>query len=172
MKKIVILEDRPSRLKNFIQVINQDPDNGMEVDRVYYYHPKLRQDSEEIAILGQELHVDVQVVNLWNFEKMLDELYQKQDFLFIFDTDLGEMLEENVFSYRINVNYAMRKKNADKEYKIWFYTVAGPDFEKAVKRVFPEHVLEAHLEDNGQIALNLQGCPTFQNVINQFEILQ
>lgn len=167
MKRIVVLEDRPSRLRNFIQNINQDNENGIQVYRVFYYHPKLRQESEEITNLGQELHVDVQVVNLWNFENKMDELYGEPDILFIFDTDLGEILEENVFLYRINVHYAMRKKNAVQTDKIWFYTVAGPDFERDVKKVFPGYVLEAHLGDEEQIALNLQECQTFHEAIKE-----
>lgn len=167
MKKIVILEDRPERLKKFIQNINRNNMNDMNVDKVFYYHPKLRQEDEKIVELRQELDVDVQVVNLWNFEKKMDELYREPNILFIFDTDLGEVLEENVFSYRINVNYAMRKKNIDPTYRIWFYTVAGPDFEKDIKKVFPDHVIEAHIGEE-QIELNLQGCHTFQNAISQF----
>jgi hypothetical protein len=120
----------------------------------------LQQESEEIKRLKQDLDVDINVVNIWNFEKTADKYYQDPDYLFIFDTDLGEILEENVFAYRINVNYALCKKNDDEKYRVWFYTVAGPDFEKDVKRVFINHVLEAHLKEE-QLDLKLRECDTF-----------
>lgn len=160
MKRIVLLEDRPERLKSFVHEVNDGHEVKMRVDKVFYYNPTIKQESEEIKNLRKELDVPVQVVNIWNFGSELDAVYNDPDTLFIFDTDLKEDLEEEVFSYRINVNYAIRKKTKE-PYKIWFYTVAGPYFETNIKRNFPGYVLDARL-DSGQIDFNLRGCDSFR----------
>lgn len=86
--------------------------------------------------------------------------------LFIFDADLNEKLEENVFSYRINVNYVIRKgKNA----KIWFYTGAGSDSEKNIEQAFPDHVIPVDMDENQQLDLKWWQSRSFQSAVAQVE---
>ena len=164
MKNIIMLEDNPARLKNFIGNINEgEKPEGMDIGQVIYYNPNLEQDSEEITELEKELKVDVKVVNLWNFDEVLNILYAQENNLFIFDTDLNEKLEENVFSYRINVSYAMRKKDED---RIWFYTAAGPDFERNIEQAFSGYVIPVDVDEDQQLDLKWRDCESFQRAIN------
>ena len=162
MKNIVLLEDKPARLGKFISKINRNKEsNQLGVDLVLYYNPSLAQESEEVQELKKTLNVDVKVVNIWNFDDTLNELFDRTDSLFIFDTDLNEDMEENYFNYRINVNYALRRQN---DRRIWFYTVSGPDFEENVQKTFPEKVIQAVLNEN-QLDLKWKECDSFKTAV-------
>lgn len=162
MKNIILLEDKPDRLKNFIRRINNEKQsNQMAVGQVLYYNPSLEQESDAVETLKNDLNVDVKVVNIWNFDDTLNDLFKQADNLFIFDTDLNEKMEVNVFTYRINVNYALQRQAKG---RIWFYTVSGPDFKENIQKTFPEEVIEAELE-NGQLDLKWKECDSFQNAI-------
>lgn len=165
MKNIIMLEDNPVRLKKFIDHTNQGKmSEGIDIEQVLYYNPNLEQTSEEVTELKKELKVDVTVVNLWNFDEILNDLYAQENNLFIFDTDLNEKLEENVFSYRINVSYAMRKKEKD---RIWFYTAAGPDFERNIAQTFSGYVIPVYVDEDQQLDLKWRECESFQKAISE-----
>ena len=146
MKHIILLEDRPKRLKKFISEINSEKQNNLEVKQVLYYNDSLEEDSEQVAELKKELDTDVKIVNLWNFEQTLDQLYREEDTVFIFDAILEEKMENKVFSYRININYALKKRGEGN--KIWFYTGYGPDIRETLEQTFQDHVIPASLEGN------------------------
>ena len=59
MKHIILLEDRPKRLKKFISEINSEKQNNLEVKQVLYYNDSLEEDSEQVAELKKELDTDV-----------------------------------------------------------------------------------------------------------------
>lgn len=162
MKNIILLEDKPDRLKNFIARINDEKESKqLGVRQVLYYSPCLDQESKEVTDLKNTLKVDVKVVNIWNFDDTLNDLFKQADNLFIFDTDLNEKMEVNVFTYRINVNYALRRQEKE---RIWFYTVSGPDFKENIQKTFPGEVIEAELDEN-QLNLKWEECDSFQRVV-------
>lgn len=166
MKNIILLEDKPERLRKFISNMNgNEKSNNLKVEQVLYYNPILEQGSSEVTDLKNELNVDVRVVNIWNFDDTLDDLYKQKDNLFIFDTDLNEKMEENIFTYRINVNYALRRPN---KRRIWFYTVSGPDFKENIQKTFPEEVIEAELKEN-QLDLKWEECASFKKAVQAAE---
>lgn len=162
MKNIILLEDKPDRLEKFITSINKEKgSNQLKVKQVLYYNPSLKQESEEVKKLKNTLAVDVEVVNIWNFDDKLNVLFEQDDNLFIFDTDLNEKMEVNVFTYRINVNYALRRQDKG---RIWFYTVSGPDFKENIQKTFPGEVIEAELDEN-QLNLKWEDCDSFQKAV-------
>lgn len=166
MKNIILLEDKPERLKEFISNINgNEKSNNLKVEQVLYYNPSLEQGSSEVTDLKNELNVDVRVVNIWNFDDTLNDLYKQEDNLFIFDTDLNEKMEVNVFTYRINVNYALRRQD---EGRIWLYTVSGPDFKENIQKTFPGEVIEAELKEN-QLDLKWEECDSFKKAVQSSE---
>lgn len=167
MKSIILLEDKPERLKEFVSKINEDKEsNQLEVELVLYYNPSLAQESKEVQELKNTLKVDVKVVNIWNFDDTLNELFEEKDCLFIFDTDLNEKLEVNIFTYRINVSYALRRRD---EGRIWFYTVSGPDFRKNLLQTFQEKVIMADLDEDQQLNLKWKECDSFQKAVDTAE---
>lgn len=163
MKNIILLEDKPKRLREFISKTNKSKEsNQLEVEQVLYYNPDLAQESEEVQELKRMLEVDVKVVNIWNFDDTLNELFEQTDNLFIFDTDINEDDEVKIFTYRINVSFALRKQ---REGRIWFYTVSGPDFEENIRKTFPKEVIQAELDENQQLDLKWKECESFEKAL-------
>ena len=78
------MEERPKRLKKYIFEINSGKQNNLAVKQVLYYNDSLEDDSEQEAELKKELDIDVKIVNLWNFEQTLDQLYREENTVFIF----------------------------------------------------------------------------------------
>lgn len=160
MSKIVLLEDKPERLKSLVEKLR----NIANVDevRVFFFDSR-NMSKADVQSISDSSYSNIELINIWNFRDKLDELY-KEKFVMIFDTDLSEVLEENVFSYRINVNYALKKKAEADDYNIWFYTLCGRDFQKEVEEIFPNHVVDASLNDN-QLNLNIAGCESLYKAI-------
>lgn len=152
-KKIVFLEDEPKKLAQIIpEMIGRD---GIETVEVLYYNPDISQDSEEVKELEKALGAEVKVLNLLNFDMVLDELYAQPDNLFVFDTVLTKNPIE-IFEYRVNVSYALRKREQldkqEQRLRVWFYTVAGLNFQSLIDELFGEYVLQAKMvEDNLRI---------------------
>lgn len=151
MKKIVILEKDPNKIKNFVNHINRDVNGDVNsiarICKIFVFQ-NTNQNDYDINELKNELGIDICFINVWNFREELDKLYADPDTVFLFNENLGEKLEENVFEYRINVNYALRKKAGNDDYRIWFYSFAGNDVEKEIEEVFPGHVLVPLIKEN------------------------
>ena len=157
-KKIVFLEDKPKRLAQIIpEMIKR---NEIERVEVLYYAPEISQDSDEVKELEKELKAEVKVLNLLNFDKILDELYAQPDNLFVFDTVLTtNPVEIEIFEYRVNVSYALRKREQltkpGQLLRIWFYTVAGLNYQNSIDELFGEYALQAKIvEDNLKIGFD------------------
>ena len=148
MLKVVILDNRLERLNRVVDVLRNK--YNVDVVQVYYY--------EEHTGFIHDLNAPVDKLNIWNFRDTLDEWYDNGAIL-LFNTDLGEHLEENVFSYRVQVGYAMSLQKITKDYNIWFYTLAGEKSREEVEDIFPEHVIDVTVID-GQLDLDIQNCPT------------
>ena len=156
--RIVILEDYPDRLAGTVQQLN-DICPGCEVD-VLCYNPQ-NDYGTKTEELRQKLSCNVTIVNYWNLEEQLDELYNDPDTLFLFDTDIDRGAVIEVFEYRINVRYALKKRDDEGEqsYRIWFYTTVE-HLKRAIERTFGEHVIVAG-QNGTSLRLELEGCPTF-----------
>ncbi len=157
--KIVILEDYPERLVDTVKQLNDICPEECEVE-VLFYNP---QNESEVKMreLSEKLSCPVITVDYWHFEERLNELYSDRNTLFLFDTDINRSAFIEEFTYRINVRYALKKKEKSEEepYRIWFYTTIEP-FKPAIKRTFGDYVIEA--ERNGaMVSLDIEGCPTF-----------
>ena len=80
----------------------------------------------------------------------------------IFDTDLDKGRTIEIFEYRVNVKYALRKKKqeevAGQPHRIWFYTTVE-HLKRAVERTFGEFAIEAG-QNGASLNLNVEGCPT------------
>lgn len=159
MKKVILLEDIPSKLKPLIEQLEVLP--GVQVSKVLYYVSGTRADEDEIQQLTNKLGVEVQIVDAWDFDRIMDELYEDKENIFIFDTALED--ENEVFDYLINVSYALAKKE---DGRIWFYTQAGPYYKSNITKRFPDNVFEAAADDtvNG-MKLNLEGNEKFMECI-------
>lgn len=161
--RVVILEDYPDRLVDTVKQLSDIGPEKCNVE-VLCYDPQ-NDYAEKMEELKEKLSCNVTVVNYWNLEEKLDELYSDASTLFLFDTDIDRGAVIEVFDYRINVRYALKKKNEaeDHSYRIWFYTTVEY-LNRAIERTFEEHVIVAG--QNGTLLnLNIEGCPTFCEAI-------
>ncbi len=156
--KIVILEDYPDRLVDTVQQLNDICPGGCDVE-VLLYDPQNNY-GEKKEELEEKLSCPVTVVDYWNLEEKLDVMYSDADTLFLFDTDIDRGAVIEVFEYRINVRYALKKKEGNEPpNRIWFYTTVE-HLKRAIERTFEEHVIEAG-QNGSSLNLNVTGCPTF-----------
>ncbi|MDE6386437.1 MAG: hypothetical protein K2L82_01370 [Lachnospiraceae bacterium] len=157
--RIVILEDYPERLVGTAEQLN-DICPGCEVE-VLCYDPQNDYGEKAEELRTKLLCNTITIVDYWNLEEKLDELYSDPDTLFLFDTDIDRGAVIEVFEYRINVRYALKKRDdADNQlYRIWFYTTVE-HLKRAIERTFGEHVIVAG-QNGASLSLDLEGCPTF-----------
>lgn len=157
--RIVILEDYPERLVETVKQLNDICPEKCEVE-VLVYDPQgdYGKKTEELTNM---LSCQVTMVNYWDLEEKLDELYNGTDTLFLFDTDIDRGAVIEVFEYRINVRYALKKRGdaENQPYRIWFYT-SVEHLKRAIERTFGEHVIVAG-QSGTSLSLNIEGCPTF-----------
>lgn len=153
MKNVVLLEDNLRVAGEFADQLRGWTEHGeevVEVNRILFYDDNLS--PEKIAKMETVEHLlqkglEVEWVNVINFDTVMDRLYEDNDNLFVFDTYLLSD-ESFVFKYRVNVSYALRKM-ADK--RIWFYTNAGADIKDCIDHMFPGMVMETELNEEGHI---------------------
>lgn len=157
--KIVILEDYPDRLVETVKQLNDICPEECEVE-VLVYDP---QDDygKTTEDLSKMLECQVTFVDYWDLEEKLDELYNDINTLFLFDTDINRGAVIEVFKHRINVRYALEKKDDAKKqpYRIWFYTTVE-HLKRAINRTFEKYVIVAE-QSGTSLSLNIEGCPTF-----------
>jgi len=163
MKNIILLEDRPEKLASVIRQVGEEFEGEAAVTKVLYYS---NSDGHETDIenLREKLNVEVDVVDLWNFDDKLEEIYQEnEDNLFVFDTDIYAKPVE-IFEFRVNISFALKKKEAG---RIWFYTEAGPYFKDNILKLFPQNVLKVQRKDSNQVTLQFSDNPEFMNKIRE-----
>ena len=175
-KKIILLEDHPERLGPLIKEIKEQYSGRAEVTEILCYCSSEQWGKEKTDqlkdLLGRtcDVHgIEYRRVDIWNFDEVMDDLYSKGDTGFIIDTQLYPGEEREIFDYRINISYALRKKKeqaANANLRIWFYTLAGQYYEKNIQSRFNGYVINAEGSDEG-IRLDLENCETFQNWINE-----
>jgi hypothetical protein len=128
--KIVILEDRPLVM---MKSIKQMKEMGIDTERIIFFDAEKENHENERAAeyrktletRCKEMDIQLSIVNNCDFETTLDELYKDPDIIFFFDMDLVGDYSQH-FVERINVIYALKKKEQEKnEGRIWFYTT-GP----------------------------------------------
>lgn len=165
--KIVILEDYPDRLVETVKQLNDICLEKCEVE-VLVYDPQddYGKKTEELA---EMLSCQVAIVDYWDLEEKLDELYNDTDTFFLFDTDIDRGAVIEVFKYRINVRYALKKRDDAKNqpYRIWFYTTVE-HLKRAIEREFEEHVIVAG-QSGTSLNLNIKGCPTFCEALGLYK---
>lgn len=172
-KKIILLEDHPERLGPLIQQIQEQYLGMAKVTEILCYgsleqwgEKKLVQLKEQLGQKCNMKEIICQRVDIWNFDQVMDELYNQGNTGFIIDTQLYPGEEREIFDYRINISYALRRKKdaVGIDYRIWFYTLAGQYYDKNIKSRFEGHVIEAKGTDTG-IWLDLGNCKSFKNWI-------
>ena len=174
-KKIILLEDRPERLGPLIREIQKQYSGVAKVTEILCYGSSEQWGEAKIAQLKEQLgkkcdmrEIICQRVDIWNFDQVMDELYDQGNTGFIIDTQLSPSEEREIFEYRINISYALRKKRdkSGKDFRIWFYTLAGQYYEKNITSRFTGYVIDAEGTDNG-IRLDLENCESFKNWITE-----
>lgn len=165
--KIVILEDYPDRLGETVKQLNDICPEKCEVE-VLVYDPQ-NDYGKKTDELAEMLSCQVTIVDYWHFEEKLDELYENTDTLFLFDTDIDRGAVIEVFKYRINVRYAMKKKAENQPYRIWFYTTVE-HLKCAIEREFGDHVIVAG-QSGTSLKLNIEECPTFCKALGLQEVV-
>ena len=165
-KRIVFLSSEPEGLKKVISKIQKV--SGAEVIVLHFKMSHWR-DPNEIQKLSKKLKAEVIPVNFLSFENVIDKLYEEKNTVFVFETVLGDYTEA-VFSYRINISYAIYKKEKCKninDQRIWFYTVAGKEDKARIDELFGNYVIEAKVSDKNSkyIELNLEGNKRFYEAI-------
>lgn len=165
-KKIFILEDKPEKLGSVISKIQTW--NEVERVEVLYYVPDISDSEAKVEELKNTLHTEVTAINLFIFDRVLDGLYKDPDNLFIFDTSISDESIE-VFSYRVNVSYALRKKEQlqDENLRIWFYTVAGLYYESNIKELFEDYTLRAEMKEKDNLKLFFNENEKFREALQQ-----
>lgn len=172
-KRIILLEDHPQRLGPLITEIKEQYKGVAKVTEILCYGSSEQWGEEKIAQLKEQLgeicgmrEIIYQRVDIWNFDQVMDQLYAQGNTGFIIDTQLYPGEEREIFDYRININYALRKKKdaEGSDFRIWFYTLAGQYYEKNIKSRFRGYVIDAEGTDAG-IRLDLENCESFQNWI-------
>lgn len=149
IKKIVLVEDKPWKVRNQILEMKSV---GIQTETVLFFSNMKRQQLSNRVLewlvkfetaIGQQ----VRFVGNLDFNQVLDEYYSKSDVVIVMDLGLiGD--GSKVFSERINVRYA---KSKDEKDRIWFYTVGSIDQEMILRNNFSHHVIDADTCENEQI---------------------
>ena len=134
---IAILEDRPMVMKSAIERFN---DMGIHTTCIICYDNRMNQDErmkEAVHMMCKEYGIEVLHANKQNFDLVLDQVYQDEEIQFLFDMDLLDD-GSNRFEERINVIYAMRKKEQENGNRIWFYTTGPAYAVESINEYFPD----------------------------------
>lgn len=162
MAKVILLEDNLKRAGEFADQLNQwrvEAEKEQIVTRILLYDNSMS--SGDVGKLPEikplkEKGIDVEWVNIINFNHVLDRLYEETDNLFIFDTYLLSD-KSSAFRYRVNVSFAL---NHIEDKKIWFYTTAGQEIKDNIDNFFGDNVMEVKYAD-GEYSLRFVDCPEF-----------
>lgn len=162
MAKVILLEDNLRRAGEFADQLNQwGEETGKKqiVTKILLYDNNMSSGDVEKLLERTPLKgngIDVEWVNIINFNHVVDRLYKEDENLFVFDTYLPSD-KSSAFRYRVNVSYAL---NHDEKKKIWFYTTAGQEIKDNIDSLFKDNVMEVKYAD-GEYRLKFEDCPEF-----------
>ena len=147
MKRIVIVEDRPWKMRSCIKELQS---KGITFYKTIYYRNNSLDTKTQEELLNQYIEdtgMEIERVNSQEeFVSKMEDAYQVSDTIFLMDYDLkGDMNREDFFT-RVNVRYALAR---DKE-RIWFYTTGPSDIKGILLDTFPDHVISVKVTDNMQ----------------------
>lgn len=149
-KRIVIVDDRPWKMKKCIRQLQKD--NIVFYKSIYYPNNMLDRKRQAELMADYERSTGIEVVRVDSqneFIEKMDELYRISDIVFFMDYDLkGDMNRDDFFS-RVNVKYALEKDQENK--KIWFYTSGPRDIKGLLKETFPENIINLPRFFDGQL---------------------
>lgn len=139
---LTILEDRPH---NMLQAIDKMEEMGIHTQNMVYFHSKKSFYSpDKKSELEKELNQrQVTLIEADNndLKKILDKLYHEEDMSFFFDMDLWGDYSHH-FLERINVQYALEKKELEQDDgRIWFYTTGPRSAIEQIKANFPNRYI-------------------------------
>lgn len=156
MKKIIIFEDS---LENTVAYVGRLAAMEVVSDiNILLYCVNTTKAEEKIQELSDKFSekVKIEKVTLWDYEERLDYFYAQENTLFLFDMNLNGD-GSTMFSNRINVMYAKKKKQAGGELphpRIWFYTTTKAEQRAVLLEQFPECTLSVQSVDKDGVHLN------------------
>lgn len=165
MNNIIIVEDVLERgitlAQQFEEFALHNQDLDIHVLAVCYFNPD-RKNAEELiakrkAENGGEFTFEIRLVNLWDFDDVLDEYTDPQGTCAtaIIDFMLKGDGSDGIATQRVNIRYA-RRADEDRKKRLKFYTATGPENEKILCTLFGEdHVLQVEELQNATDFLHL-----------------
>lgn len=134
---ITILEDRPRLMWEAVETLKT---MGIYTKNIICYRNDLNKEEayqKKIETMCNQLGVKLFLVDNDSFSTVLDEFYKDKEMVFFFDMDLlGDYSHH--FLQRINVIYALKKKEMEKnDGRIWFYTTGPISAVEQINMYFP-----------------------------------
>lgn len=152
MKKIVVIEDRLWVTTD--ATVNLQA-KGIAFYMAIYYPSRLLYSKEQEALLKdykEKTGIEVEQVNDQSeFVNKMNELYDNHELVFLMDYDLKGDMGIDDFFQRINIKYALDKRNQNADEKIWFYTTGGSDVRAALLENFGDRVIRVPGFIDGQL---------------------
>ncbi len=134
---VTILEDRPKVMREAIEELKA---MGIYTKNIICYRNDLNKGEayqKEIESICSQLNVELFLADNDSFNTVLDEVYKDEKMIFFFDMDLSGNYSHH-FLQRINVMYALKKKEKEKDYgRIWFYTTGPVSAVEQIDMYFP-----------------------------------
>ncbi len=156
--KIVIVEDRPWKLKESIKKIRQ---NGITLNDVVYVgwdREKLDNETKEsLEKMKEDIDgLNITITDNMNFSTQMQEFYQQPDFFILCDFNLtGD--DREYFEKRVNVSFAKAVMQDGKPSpRIWFYTTAGETTNEQINNAFPGRNISVTTMHEGQVILDIE----------------
>lgn len=150
MKRLVVVDDRPWKLKDCIRRLKEQ--GILFYKTIYYLGNMISYEEQQELMAGYREITDMEVVRVDSQKEFLDEmdrLYDEDDVVFLMDYDLkGDMSGYDFFD-RINVKYA-REKDPERK-KIWFYTSGPSDIKGLLYETFGDNVVSTPEFFGGQL---------------------
>lgn len=139
-KRIVIVDDRPWKMKESIQLLQKE--NIVFCRTVYYPNNVLDKERQNELMEDYKKSTGIEVVQVNSqseFISQMDELYSVSDIIFLMDYDLKGNMNRDDFFTRINVKYALAKDQDEK--RIWFYTSGPNDIKGLLRETFSDNII-------------------------------
>lgn len=160
-KELILIGKDPRRLLPWMSSFS---DPQLSISRFFSYHPKpFVVDTKLIEMFRQKGFV-LKDLTLWDFEEHLDPCYQNRDTAFLMDVQLHPRQEIEIFNHRINIQYALQKSQKP-DFRIWFYTAAGPFYSSSIQSCFPGRLVPVQATGE-ELWPDLDQCPSFQHWLN------
>lgn len=157
--KIVLVEDRPWKLKRSIQEIR---DRGIDLDDLIYvcWNENFVDDQTKKSLENLRSDIEglkISITDNEHFETVAQEFYDQPQYLILSDFNLtGD--DREYFEKRANVAFA--RKIMDKETKkpssrMWFYTTAGEATNEQINNAFPGRNISVLKMEEEQVILDV-----------------